>query len=126
MEPKIIPLKKRSQFLAVSAQRKRFVTPAFILQIAPRAKAADPDEGWGVGLTASKKMVGIAVDRNRARRRLRALAKDVLPFCALSGNDFVFIARENILTRDYKELRADLEKALKRLEVCRKESKKDT
>ncbi len=44
------------------------------------------------GLTASRK-VGNAVTRNRARRRLRVLAHDILPRHAAPGYDYVLIAR---------------------------------
>jgi ribonuclease P protein component len=114
----IVALKKRSEFLATAAAKKRWVTPAFILQTASR-----PEDGkeplCGFGLTASKKAVGGAVSRNRARRRLRALAHEVLPLVAGAGQNFVMIARGDILSRNYEELRRDLLWALKRLDVTR-------
>lgn len=64
-----------------------------------------------VGFTASKK-VGSAVARNRARRRLRAVAADVLPRLGLNGIDYVLIARAGTLTRDFGDLTRDLLKAL--------------
>jgi ribonuclease P protein component len=64
-----------------------------------------------VGFTASKK-VGSAVARNRARRRLRAVAAEVLPRLGLAGTDYVLIARAGTLTRDYGDLTRDLLKAL--------------
>lgn len=106
-------LKKRSEFLAVASTRKKWVTPAFVLQVGPRANALET----GYGLTASKKMIGNAVARNRARRRLRALAREYLPTRAKTGHDYVFIARSDILTSDYKKLCADLETALKRMKL---------
>jgi len=112
----VVPLKKRSEFLAVAAHRKKWVAPSFILQIAPRPDSSGASEPTlcRVGLTASKKMIGIAVDRNRARRRLRALAHEVLAAHAVCGYDFVFIARRDVLHQNYQSLRQDLEKALRR------------
>jgi len=66
------------------------------------------------GLTASGK-VGIAVIRNRARRRLRALAVEVLPPHAAPGHDYVLIARGTTITRDFSDLRGDLTTALQKL-----------
>lgn len=117
-------LRKRSEFLAVSGHGKKWVTPAFILQVAPRPVAKThttleevlPTDR-GLGLTASKKMVGMAVQRNRARRRLRALAREVLAKHAQAGVNYVLIARAAALTREAKALRSDLEWALKRLGV---------
>jgi ribonuclease P protein component len=69
-----------------------------------------------VGFTASKK-VGGAVVRTRARRRLRALAREVLLREAAPGYDYVLIARPETATRDYALLRDDLRYALKRLRL---------
>lgn len=107
-------LKKRSEYLAVASHRKKWVTPAFILQVAPRPKE---DTSMGYGLTASKKMVGNAVQRNRAKRRLRALLRDVMNVGGAPDKNYVFIARKEILTRSYKDLSQDLEKALKRMKL---------
>lgn len=120
----LVPLKKRAEFLATAANGRRWVAPGFILQIAPRppAKGQDPAAPVllsGLGLTASKKMIGIAVRRNRARRRLRALAREILPLHAALGHNFVFIAREPSLTHDMNEMRQDVEKALKRFKLWR-------
>ena len=113
-------LKKRTDFLSVAATRKKWVAPAFILQIAPRADVTVAP--CGLGLTASKKMIGNAVARNRARRRMRALAHDVLAVHALPGHDFVMIARKDMLTQEYAALCAEMEKALKRLKLWREAS----
>lgn len=112
---KPVSLRKRPQFLAVKASGQRWVTPAFILQIAPRNEKEQTEAACGFGLTASTKMIGIAVKRNRARRRLRALATDVLPLHETDGLNVVFIAREPVLTRPYENLRKDLQWALRKL-----------
>jgi len=66
----------------------------------------------GVGFTVSRK-VGNAVQRNRAKRRLRAVAGELLPRCGQPGRDYVLIGRKDTPTRDYAELRKDLCQALK-------------
>ncbi|MDD3181596.1 MAG: ribonuclease P protein component [Alphaproteobacteria bacterium] len=118
-------LKKRSDFLSVASHKKKWVAPAFILQIAPRPIDLTHDKAapaCGLGLTASKKMIGNAVQRNRARRRLRALAREVLGAHAVPGHNFVLIARKDVLTQDYAALRAELQKALKRMKVWREDT----
>jgi len=115
----ILVLKNRSEFLEVSKNRKKWVTPSFILQISVRLVESSKSE-IGYGITASKKMVGNAVQRNRAKRRLRSLINDILSENAVENMNYVFIARKDILTIDYKLLSNDLEKALKRMKLWRK------
>ena len=79
----------------------------------PRA-APDEPEAIGVGFTASRK-VGQAVERNRAKRRLRAVAREVLPQAGAPGHDYVLIARASTLGRPYIELSKDLKTALARV-----------
>jgi len=67
-----------------------------------------------VGFTASRK-VGGAVQRNRAKRRLRAAVRAVMPGRVLPGFDYVLVARTAVLTCRYADLEADLCSALAEL-----------
>lgn len=67
-----------------------------------------------VGFTASRK-VGSAVARNRARRRLRAVAREVLPQRGRPGFDYVLIARSGTLDRPYAALVEDLNTAVEKI-----------
>jgi len=68
-----------------------------------------------VGFTCSKK-VGNAVARNRAKRRLRALARDVLPTHGQPGWDYVLVGRSGATaSRNYAVLVDDMTKALLRV-----------
>lgn len=67
----------------------------------------------GLGFTVSKK-VGNAVERNRARRRLKAVASEVMPHCASANTDYVVIGRRAALARPFGDLKMDLETALRR------------
>lgn len=71
-----------------------------------------------LGITVSKR-VGNAVERNRARRRLRAAAEQVLPRDAKDGYDYVVIGHTATLTRPFPALLNDLNRALRRLHVYR-------
>lgn len=113
MSPKQLGrLKRRAEFLAVAGLGKKWVTPGMIIQIMPRPDF--PEHSYRYGLTASRK-VGGAVQRNRARRRLRALAEHFLPLCALPSADFVLIARPETVGRDFSALQADIQLALSKL-----------
>ena len=87
--------------------------PGFVLQAAP-APADLVRPAIRVGFTVSRK-VGNAVARNRVRRRLREIARMVIPAEARPDLDYVLVGRQAALERDFAALRQDLLEALKRL-----------
>ncbi|SNS87518.1 ribonuclease P protein component [Tropicimonas sediminicola] len=107
-------LTKRSEFLA-AARAGRAGTPGFLLQARKRRDdEADPSL-VRVGFTCSKK-VGNAVARNRAKRRLREIARAVLPEAGRPGWDYVLIGKAGA-TADlpFDALLDDLRTALERV-----------
>ncbi|KEO52847.1 ribonuclease P protein component [Thioclava pacifica] len=105
-------LRQRADYLrAASAQRKSM--PGFLLQ----ARARREDEPVApdlirVGFTCSKKL-GNAVARNRAKRRLRELARAVLSDAGRPGWDYVLVGRpEATATREFAQLLAEFASAL--------------
>lgn len=116
---KLARLTRRAEFLRAAGRGRRWAAPGLVLQAFKREpdQVADrhtPAAQVRYGLTASKK-VGSAVQRNRARRRLRALAEEILPCEGLPGTDYVLIARAATVERAYSDLRADLYQALSRV-----------
>ena len=140
--PRVERLKARPDFLRVAAARTKWVTPGLILQARRRIPVHRPDAAPAlpsdrrqrpdapdvppergkrgatdqnavirVGFTVSRK-VGNAVRRNRARRRLRAVAMAVLPERGCPGTDYVLIGRSGTLDRPYPALIEDLRQAL--------------
>lgn len=107
-------IRKRCDFLAAARARHR-ATAGFIVQARLRAPGEPSEGAIRVGFTCSKK-VGNAVARNRAKRRLRALARAVLPRQGVPGWDYVLIGRSGVTaTRDFRAMQADLADALARL-----------
>ncbi len=105
-------LSKRSDFLK-AARAKRQPAPSMLVQA--RRRAPDEAEGIRVGYTCSKK-VGNAVARNRAKRRLREVARKVLPEIAHDGWDYVLIGKPgDTAARPFDMLENDLRKALVKL-----------
>ena len=111
----LVRLKTRADFVRVAAGRSRAVRPAFIVQAASQPTGSDNGGIVRVGFTASRK-VGNAVVRNRAKRRLRAIAAEVLPRNGRPGTDYVIVARATSSERRYADLVADLETALRQLD----------
>jgi len=89
--------------------------PGFVLQAAP-VPADLPSMPVRVGFTVSKK-VGNAVIRNRIRRRLREIARQVIPGQARPDLDYVLVGRQGALERDFAVMRQELVEALKRLKA---------
>ncbi|MEP1229883.1 MAG: ribonuclease P protein component [Litorimonas sp.] len=107
-------LTKRAEFLFVREGRYR-AQGGIVVQMrkTPNSENTDPDT-IRVGFTATKK-IGNAVTRNRAKRRLRQIAQQLLPKFGLAGYDYVFIARDSTVKRNWDSLLQDTEKALKTL-----------
>ena len=100
-------LTKRADFLR-AARGIRRVEGAVTLETAPSPEAGT---GLRIGFTASKK-VGNAVVRNRAKRRLRAAASQLLPLLGRQGHDYVLVARGTTVARPFPDLLTDITKAL--------------
>ena len=70
-----------------------------------------------VGFTCSKK-VGNAAVRNRAKRRLRAIAREALPNLGRAGFDYVLIGRYgSTISSEFKTLKNDFISALEALHL---------
>ena len=100
---------KRSDY--VKASRGRYIeTSSLFLQKIKR----DDKKGSRYGVTASKK-IGIAVERNKAKRRIRHAIKEVLPKYGKNGYDYVVVATIKTNKVSWKTLLNDLEKAFREI-----------
>jgi|TARA_B100000965_G_scaffold201968_1_gene168647 ribonuclease P protein component len=100
---------KRSDY--VKAARGRYIkTSSLFLQKVKRDDKKIPR----YGVTASKK-IGIAVERNRAKRRIRHAIKEVLPKYGKNGYDYVVVATTKTNKVSWKTVLNDLEKAFREI-----------
>lgn len=80
------PLTRNKEFTRAYARGKSFVHPKLVLYVMKNRLGHTR-----VGLTATKK-IGGAVQRNRARRVMRAALYQTLPY-NVGGYDLIFVAR---------------------------------
>lgn len=95
---KLVSVKRRNDFKRAYSKGKSFVSKSLVVYVAKNYK-----KGLRVGITTSKK-IGNAPQRNRARRIIKASAKNVIS--NFSGNfDVIFVARKCIV--DMKSTQLD-------------------
>lgn len=104
-------MRHRADFLRTASARRQ-AAPGFLLQ----GRARHDDTALiRVGFTCSKKL-GNAVARNRAKRRLRELARILLPGHGRPGWDYVLVGRPaETANRNFALLLEDLVRALDRI-----------
>ncbi len=99
-------IKNSSEFKKITRTGTKVSTPFFIFFKIKSDK-------FKLGVVASKK-VGCAVERNRAKRVLRAAFSEVY---TLSNSTTVLIAKSEILNAKYNEIKACLEKTIERPKI---------
>ena len=105
-------LTQRKDFLRM-AHAQRIHSTSFVLQSRDRKD----DAPMRIGFTCSKK-VGNAVARNRAKRRLREIARFIMPHNGQAGHDYVLIGRIKVTAKtNFAEMQAELSVALQKLQA---------
>ena len=121
MTVEISTLKKRSEFLAIAASNKKFVTRSLVIQYRKNPESSDAIR---VGYTVTKKQ-GNAVMRNRMKRRMRAAVQDIFATHAKTGYDYVLIGRHQLRDYAYDKLTQDMIFALRHIHKSKAASKKE-
>jgi ribonuclease P protein component len=105
-------LTQREDFVKLNKQGRRWVSHGLILQAIPNDLPHTR-----VGFTVTKRTEAKAVKRNRIKRRLRAVAADILPVYAQDNHDYVLIGKSLTRTRPYDNLCNDLKWCLKKMDL---------
>lgn len=102
-------LTDRRSFLDIQSKGKKWVSHGLIVQI------KENDLGVKrVGFTVSKRVDKSAVKRNRIKRRLRAVAADILSVYAQESCDYILVGKKASATRPYDAMVNDLKWCLKK------------
>ncbi|MBI5913157.1 ribonuclease P protein component [Candidatus Azambacteria bacterium] len=90
--------------------RGRFVaTPFFLLKYIRNNSAKDR-----YGFVVSKKVSKKATERNKAKRRLRAIVQKN-PHVAAQGRDMVFVAKKGIIDAQFNDIKEAVFASLKKI-----------
>ncbi|MCP4183616.1 MAG: ribonuclease P protein component [Hyphomicrobiales bacterium] len=106
-------LRKRRDFIAIRTGRRQH-SPSFLLQMRERREEKLAAAGVRVGYTVTKK-TGNAVERNRIKRRMRAVVHQVMPIYAKQTHDYVLIGKRAALNTEFKTMVAELGSSLSRV-----------
>lgn len=112
-------LKNRAEFVKMNAKADKWVAKGLVLQVLPNDAQCKR-----VGYTVTKRVDKSAVKRNRIKRRLRAVAADILPLHARESCDYVLIGRPQTATRAYDDLAKDLKWCLQKLGFAKERDEK--
>ena len=107
----------RADYLSARAGKKIYLRGLFIHAKFRNHNEAIPSDIIRVGFTCSKK-VGNAVNRNLAKRRLKAISREILPQFGRRGWDYILIGRQKeTIDTPIDELRTDLIKGLAQIHL---------
>lgn len=102
------------------SKAKRWTAEGLVLQALPRFETKIPkEEPYGLCISCSKKTAKRAHDRNRIKRRLKAIACEILPRQAQDKMDYMISGRYATADRDFDLLKKDLIWCLKKLELLK-------
>jgi ribonuclease P protein component len=107
-------LKKKKDFEAVFKKGETIRGGMFFLKI-----SSTSNKDSRIGFVVSKKISKKAVERNKIKRRLREALRYALPSLKNSF-DIVCVALPNIKTNTFKEIKQEIEEALKRKKLMNK------
>lgn len=107
MPDKLTPIKRSKEYGRVYQAGRKFVGRFMVLYLAKNGLQINR-----YGIVASKK-VGNAVTRNRAKRRLREIAKRMDKQLG-KGYDFIFLARSGVDTAIFGDILAESEKLIRK------------
>lgn len=110
-------LSQQAAFDSLRKTKTRWVSKGFSLQVIP-SDAATPS----FCVITSKHAAKLATDRNKMRRRLRAVAYEILTTSAKQNMTYMIVARKDSLTLSMDDLRKDLKWCLKKLDMTQNDN----
>lgn len=106
-------------FASKSAFTLRVMPPAIVLRDKVLSPLADPHRAIADVIVSKRDCSKLACERNRARRRVEAAAREVLPSHACRDHVYLLRALRPALTMPWEPLVQDLEAALRQVRCFR-------
>lgn len=127
MPKKILTITRSAEFKEISTRAQKFHAKSLLLLQSPTPERYFFDQTNGknakefcrVGYTVSK-IVGNAVARNLAKRRLREAFRELAKTYAEDKMDYIIIAKKEIAETEFEAITKDLEFCLKRIGKVKK------
>jgi ribonuclease P protein component len=119
-------LSQQAAFDSLRKTKTRWVSKGFSLQVIPTENRPTDSGDLKFCVITSKHAAKLATDRNKMRRRLRAVAYEILTTAAKQGMTYMIVARKDSLTLSMDDLRKDLKWCLKKLNLNQDDNKTDT
>lgn len=104
----MLTLKASTDFQRIAKQGRKWSGAAFIMQV---LKSEDKAAPFRIGFTVSRR-VGNAVQRNRAKRRLREMVRKFLKEKNPAGCEVVLIAKVAAGSMEFTAMCADFQKGI--------------
>lgn len=105
-------LKKNREFKKVYENGRSYATRNLVIYLLNYEKGKKNR----YGLSVSKK-IGNAVTRNKLKRRLREIIRDCEKEYEFKGYDIIFIARKAVVNLNYHQLKKDVKKLYKKMDL---------
>lgn len=130
---KILRIKKTLEFQKISKNCEKFYSHSCLLLMrkTPEIYFQNLDQNKNlkdfcrVGFTVAKTVSKKAVERNLAKRRLRAAFEALAPNLAKNHFDYVVVARREILNADFVKISTDLKFCLSKIHSFKKNPAKE-
>lgn len=103
-------LKKRSEFKRLTDKGAASFSHHLIVQYLP----PEPESDLRIGFTVSRR-IGNAVKRNRVKRQLRAMTRELCAEERFTTGSYTLVARNGAYEASYTRLKTDLTYCLKKL-----------
>jgi ribonuclease P protein component len=120
---KILDIKDSRDFRKISSSKVKFISKTSIViscktqdkYLFNQPKGLNAQNFCRIGYTVSKKVSKLAVKRNQAKRRLREAFRKLAQKYCKNHQDYVIIARPQIIDSDFNTIKRDLEFCLTNL-----------